>query len=312
MDVRGVTVGIRKGYLAGIIAFSVITLAQAEEVIGVAAVVRNEVDQALPTRVIRIDAGENISRDEVVKTGPDSGAKLVFSDNTNLSMGPGSTVTLNKFVYSGASRYEKATFQLVKGAFRFTTGASDKRAYEINTPTATIGVRGTVLDIRVDAKVSNTLVVLQEGAASVCMAAVGCDRDRPDYDRCERERRERYGRDRDNVGNAAGCKQLTEVGQTATATSQSVSTTRGAEGSGGAGTSGGAQGAGGWSFSNAVGEDPSLTQAISFQAATLNSNAPQGAAPGGAAPTGSAPASGGSVFPPGGAFPQSGPPPSKN
>jgi hypothetical protein len=311
MDVRGVTVGIRKGYLAGIIAFNAITLAQAEEVIGVAAVVRNEVDQALPTRVIRINAGENISRDEVVKTGPESGAKLVFSDNTNLSMGPGSTVTLNKFVYSGASRYEKATFELVKGAFRFTTGASDKRAYEIQTPTATIGVRGTVLDIRVDAKVSDTLVVLQEGAASVCTVSVECDRDRPDYDRCERDRRERDRRDRDrrdrdNVANAAGCKQLTEVGQTATATSQSVSISRGAGGSGAA------EGAGGWSFSNAVGDDPSLTQAISFQAAMLNGNAPTGTAPGGAAPSGSAPASGGSVFPPGGAFPSPGPPPSKN
>jgi hypothetical protein len=271
MDVRGVTVGIRKGCLAGIIAFSGITLARAEELIGVAAVVRNEVDQSLPTRVIRINAGENISRDEVVKTGPDSAAKLVFSDDTNLSMGPGSTVTLNKFVYSGASRYEKATFQLVKGAFRFTTGASDKRAYEIQTPTATIGVRGTVLDIRVDANVSGTLVVLQEGAASVCM-----------------------------VGNAARCKQLTEVGQTATVSSQSVSTSLGAEGSGG------------WSFSNSVGEDPSLLQPISFAEAMLNGNAPQGAAPSGAGPSGAAPTSGGSVFPPGGAFPQPGPPPSKN
>ena len=106
-------------------------------------------------------------------------------------MGPGSRVTLNKFVYSGASRYEKATFQLVKGEFRFTTGASDKRAYEIQTPTATIGVRGTVLDIRVDAKVPGTLVVLQEGAASVCMVPIGCDRNRPDYDQCERDRRDR-------------------------------------------------------------------------------------------------------------------------
>ena len=278
MDVRGVTVGIRKGCLAAIIALSGFTLARAEEMIGVAAVVRNEVDQALPTRVIRISAGENITRDEVVKTGPDSATKLVFSDNTNLSMGPGSTVTLNKFVYSSASRYEKATFQLVKGAFRFATGASDKHAYEIRTPTATIGVRGTVLDIRVDAKGSETLVVLREGAASVCMVA---------------------------VGHAAACKQLTEVGQTATATSESVSTTRGVGGPGGA------EG-GGWSFSNSVGEDPSLLQPISFAAAISNGNAPQGAAPDGAAPTGSEPSSGGSVFPPGGAFPQPGPSPSKN
>jgi hypothetical protein len=261
MDVRGVTVGIRKGCLAGIIALSGITLARAEEAIGVAAVVRNEVDQALPTRVIRIDAGENITRDEIVKTGPDSAAKLVFSDNTNLSMGPGSTLTLNKFVYSSANNYEKATFQLAKGVFRFTTGASDKHAYEIKTPTATIGVRGTVLDISVDAQTSNTIVVLQEGAADVCMVSVGRDRDR---------------RGRDNVGNAAGCANLSRIGQTATATSKSVSNNSGAGDSGGAG---------GWSFSTSVGEDQSLLQATSF-AVAMSTNASRDDGTGSASPGG--------------------------
>lgn len=262
MDVRGVTVGIRKGCLAGIIAFSSITLARAEEAIGVAAVVRNEVDQALPTHVIRINAGENITRDEVVKTGSDSSTKLVFSDNTNLSMGPGSTLTLNKFVYSGANNYEKATFQLAKGVFRFTTGASDKHAYEIKTPTAVIGVRGTVLDIKVDAQTSNTIVVLQEGAADVCMVSVG---------------RDRHRRDRDNVGNSAGCVHLSQVGQTATATSKSVSNNRGAAGSGGIGDAGDT---GGWSFSKSVGEDQSLLQPTSF-AVAMSTNASRGDGAGG-------------------------------
>ena len=88
MKVCRVARGIRAGCLAAIIAFNVITPAEAEETIGVAAVVRNQVDQALPTRVIPINIGEHITRDEVVKTGMESAAKLVFSDNTNLSMGP--------------------------------------------------------------------------------------------------------------------------------------------------------------------------------------------------------------------------------
>ena len=41
---------------------------------------------------------------------------------------------------------------LAKGVFRFTTGALDKRAYMISTPSAAIGVRGTVLDIGVGAR----------------------------------------------------------------------------------------------------------------------------------------------------------------
>jgi hypothetical protein len=262
MKLRGMAGGVRTGCVAGIIAFSGVGLAEAGETIGVAAVVRNDVDQALPTRVVPINVGESLIRDEVVKTGAGSAAKLVFSDNTNLSMGPGSTLTLNKFVYSGASNYEKATFQLAKGAFRFTTGASDKRAYEIKTPTATIGVRGTILDIRVDPVTLNTFVLLQEGAADVCIKA-------------------------------GICRHLTQAGQTATATSGSVSNT-------------GPQGVGGWTFSDSVGQDPSLLQPTVFASATSPSgqngdghNGDNGSGPGsfGTAGSGAGGGGGGSVFP---------------
>ena len=56
-------------------------------------------------------------------------------------------MTLDQFVYAGEFNGQKMTVNLAKGIFRFTTGALDKRAYQINTPTAAIGVRGTVLDI---------------------------------------------------------------------------------------------------------------------------------------------------------------------
>jgi hypothetical protein len=60
---------------------------------------------------------------------------------------------------------------LTKGVFRFTTGALDKSAYSISTPTAAIGVRGTVLDIAVQG--SRTRVTLVEGRALVCPARKG-------------------------------------------------------------------------------------------------------------------------------------------
>ena len=37
---------------------------------------------------------------------------------------------------------------MTTGAFRFVTGHSDKNAYKITTGLATIGVRGTTLDIQ--------------------------------------------------------------------------------------------------------------------------------------------------------------------
>ncbi len=141
--------GIRAVCIAGATAFTGITTATAGEVIGTVAVVRGDVNQALSSGLARISVGDNVTSGEVVQTGTASAAKIVFSDNTNMAIGPGSKITLGKFVYSGENSFKKATLQLAKGAFRFTSGSSDKRAYEIKTPTATIGLRGTVLDIRV-------------------------------------------------------------------------------------------------------------------------------------------------------------------
>ena len=57
-------------------------------------------------------------------------AKFVFSDQTNLALGPTSTVKLDRFVYKGETSYAKAAVNFAAGAFRFTTGASEKGAYQ--------------------------------------------------------------------------------------------------------------------------------------------------------------------------------------
>ncbi|MEK4035796.1 FecR domain-containing protein [Methylocystis sp. IM3] len=114
--------------------------------IGVASYVRNDVNGVLPSRTALINVGEGIVRDEIIKTVADSAAKVVFTDSTNLSIGPNSVVKLDKFVFSGDSSYQKATINLAKGALRFATGTSDKHAYEIKSPVATIGVRGTIFE----------------------------------------------------------------------------------------------------------------------------------------------------------------------
>ena len=77
-----------------------------------------------------------------------------------------SRVTLDQFVYVGEANGQKMAVNLAKGVFRFTTGKLDKNAYIISTPSAAIGVRGTVLDIGVQKAQSK--VTLVEGQALVC------------------------------------------------------------------------------------------------------------------------------------------------
>jgi hypothetical protein len=139
--------------------------ARADETIGVASAVRNSVSGSLPTGDVQINVGESVIRNEIVKTAADSWTKLVFSDSTNLSVGPNAIVRLSNFVSTGPSSYGKATVDIAKGAFRFATGHSEKRAYEINTGVATIGVRGTVFDG--DSETGSTKLHVASGAVVV-------------------------------------------------------------------------------------------------------------------------------------------------
>jgi hypothetical protein len=147
-------------------------VAHAQQNIGSTVLANNRVSRELSGATGPLNPGDPVYRDELVRTGEDSTAKLIFLDSTNLAIGPKSRVTLDQFVYAGEVNGQKMTVNLAKGIFRFTTGALDKRAYTISTSTASIGVRGTVLDIAVTA--GRTGVTLREGSAIVCARGGGC------------------------------------------------------------------------------------------------------------------------------------------
>jgi len=140
--------------------------ADAQQNIGATAAANNEVSRELSGASGRLGVGDPVFINEIVRTGLESTAKLVFLDSTNLAVGPISRIILDRFIYDPAKSSEAMGVKLAKGIFRFTTGVLDKKAYSVTTPTAAIGVRGTVLDISVSA--DRTRVTLREGRALVC------------------------------------------------------------------------------------------------------------------------------------------------
>ena len=70
----------------------------------------------------QINVGDGVLRDEVVRTGLDSAARLVMADNTNLSLGPNATVKLDRTVFNDEHTYRDIAIRLTTGAFRFVTG----------------------------------------------------------------------------------------------------------------------------------------------------------------------------------------------
>jgi hypothetical protein len=141
----------------------------AEGPIGVAAVVRNSVSQLEP-KVTKIAKGDEVVRNEVVRTAADSDARFVLRDDTNLALGPNSTLKLDRTVFDDPKAGDIA-IKLTQGAFRFVTGNSEKEAYVISTPIATMGVRGTTLDILV--KKRRNTIVLRAGKVTICMLGSG-------------------------------------------------------------------------------------------------------------------------------------------
>jgi hypothetical protein len=114
--------------------------------IGAAAAVRNQVTATATSGERRLAAGNPVFQNERIRTGVESVAQLLFADQTALSVGPRSEVTLDRFVYDPNRSTGDVGVSLATGALRFVSGSQDPRSYQVRTPVATIGVRGTIVD----------------------------------------------------------------------------------------------------------------------------------------------------------------------
>ncbi len=112
-------------------------------------------------------------------------AQIQFVDDTRLVVGPGSSLLIDKFVFKGQTA-SNVTINAVRGTFRFITGNSPKNAYLIRTPTATLGLRGTRLDVSIGTK-GETRIALYGEPDTIGIRV--CDRNRRNCldmkDRCD-------------------------------------------------------------------------------------------------------------------------------
>jgi trimeric autotransporter adhesin len=87
-------------------------------------------------------AGSGVHQNETVRTGNAGQAGLRFIDDSNLAVGPSSSVRLDKFVYDPNKGSGTVAIEAARGAFRFSTGSQNKGEVRIKTPSGTLGIRG--------------------------------------------------------------------------------------------------------------------------------------------------------------------------
>ncbi len=117
-----------------------------QRVSGSAAVVRQ--DQILPAK-----AGLGIHPNDTLRTGPDGAIGIVFHDDTLLSLGPGSVLAIDEFVYAPRQGKLSLIFRMMKGTAVYLSGLIAKLAPDsvlFVTPSASVGVRGTKFAVKVE------------------------------------------------------------------------------------------------------------------------------------------------------------------
>lgn len=92
--------------------------------------------------------GDTLQSGDTVVTGDDGRAQLRFSDGALVTLQPRSRFRIDEFRFD--SEGQRGFFSLLRGALRTTTGTIGKRShdeYQLRTPTATVGVRGTEFEL---------------------------------------------------------------------------------------------------------------------------------------------------------------------
>ena len=139
----------------------------ADTKVGVASKVNNQVTGVVRGAPVPLSDGSDVFGDQMVRTGDASAAQLIFLDQTNFQLGPNSEAVFDKFVYDRDKATGEVVIKVSKGIFRFVTGSLTPGSYQIKTPVATIGVRGTILDLLLeDNKMTLHLV---KGASDITM-----------------------------------------------------------------------------------------------------------------------------------------------
>jgi ferric-dicitrate binding protein FerR (iron transport regulator) len=115
--------------------------------IGAAVAVRNQVIGNHSGQDRPLAIGNRVFQNDRISTGANSVAQLMFTDHTTLSVGPRSQVTLDRYVYDPNRGAGEVAVGFAGGAMRFVTGSQAPQNYQVRTPVATIGVRGTIVDL---------------------------------------------------------------------------------------------------------------------------------------------------------------------
>jgi hypothetical protein len=131
-------------------------IGRVETVSGTATVTRNGV-------AVDLNVGDLVFQGDVVQTRSDSTLGIGFADGSAFSLKENARMALNEFVYDPNSTSNSALINLVQGTVSFIASQVAKTGnVRVDTPTATLGIRGTFVTVDVSSVDGHTVAHLDQ------------------------------------------------------------------------------------------------------------------------------------------------------
>jgi len=113
---------------------------------GKASIIRNR-------NALAVKIGSELYANDSLKTGSDGALSIVFKDDTLISLGPDSELSINEFHFSPAEGKLSIVTRLLKGTSAYVSGIIGKlspQSVRFETPVANIGIRGTKFAVKIE------------------------------------------------------------------------------------------------------------------------------------------------------------------
>jgi hypothetical protein len=136
--------------LSGLAGFA--SVAHASQV-GVAAAVNPDAFSSLNgAPQSQLNIGKSIFYNERINTTGSGLVQVLLVDGSTFTVGPGSDLVIDKFVYNPNKKSGEIAASLTKGVMRFVGGKISKNAdsVTVDTPAGALAIRGGMFDLRVN------------------------------------------------------------------------------------------------------------------------------------------------------------------
>ncbi|MEM7744744.1 MAG: FecR family protein [Pseudomonadota bacterium] len=129
--------------------------AMAADRIGHVKITSGDVQIARDGAMFAAEAGAELFEKDVITTGDNSAVGMTFSDNSRMSLGPNSELTLEAYSYEEAGQRPSFDARLSAGSLTAASGEIAKTrplAMRVLMPTTVLGVKGTEFVVRVSSE----------------------------------------------------------------------------------------------------------------------------------------------------------------